>query len=246
MLRAETDKVWNFLRLQTGMNGFVLVGGSALALRISHRFSEDLDVAFSKLILPSSRLDALARSFGANGFDIVHTDDPAALFEFEAAGQNLRDYQQDFLVNGKVKLSFFTADEALTRVLSPEESDTIRIGSLEELFASKALVCASRSTTRDWFDMQTLIQNHNFSVADIHAVFERVGNPLGFSIAMQRMCSGRVRPGDPGLEPIIGPAPSTEELAEFFRVRLDEFETLQAAKIALERLEHPNKLGPSL
>jgi hypothetical protein len=144
MLPAETAKIWDFLKIQTGMNGFVLLGGSALALRINHRFSEDLDVAFAGLSLPLARLNALVRSFEAGRFAIIPTDDPAALFEFEAAGANLREYQQDFLVNGKVKLSFFAADSSLTRVLRTEASDTIRIASLEELFASKALVCASR------------------------------------------------------------------------------------------------------
>jgi hypothetical protein len=144
MLPAETAKIWDFLKIQIGMNGFVLLGGSAPALRINYRFSENLVVAFAGLSLPLARLNALVRSFEAGRFAIIPTDDPAALFEFKAAGANLREYQQDFLVNGKVKLSLFAADSSLTRVLRTEASDTIRIASLEELFASKALVCGFR------------------------------------------------------------------------------------------------------
>jgi hypothetical protein len=84
--------------------------GSALSLRINHRISEDLDVASRGNCLPSARLNALVRSFEEHGFQLVPTDDPAAAFEFESAGQELRDYQQDFLVNAKVKLSFFESD----------------------------------------------------------------------------------------------------------------------------------------
>ena len=238
MLPEETSKVWDFLKFQKAMGGFVLLGGSALSLRVDHRFSEDLDVAFTGLRLPTARLHALSRSFGEHGFAMIHTDDPAAAFEFEAAGEELRDYQQDFLVNGKVKLSFFTADASLTQVLKPEDSNTIRIASLEELFASKALVCANRSTMRDWFDMRTLIQDHNFTVADIHGVFESVGNPMGFSIAMQRLCSGKPQAGDPGLASLVEMPPSADELAVFFQTKRNEFETQRASDIGLERIRN--------
>jgi hypothetical protein len=238
MLPEETSKVWDFLKFQRAMESFVLVGGSALSLRIDHRFSEDLDVAFIGLRLPTARLSALSRSFGERGFSIVPTDDPAAAFEFEAAGADLRDYQQDFLVNGKVKLSFFTADACLTQLLKSEDSNTVRIASLDELFASKALVCASRSTTRDWFDMRTLIQDHNFTVADIHNVFERVRNPMGFSIAMQRLCSGKPQAGDPGLAPLVELPPSADEFASFFQTKRNEFETQRASDVGLGRIRN--------
>lgn len=236
MLPERTAEVWNFLKIQPAMNGFVLLGGSALSLRISHRLSEDLDVAFIGFSLPSARLAALSRTFQTNGFNIVATDDPAAALEFEVAGENLRDYQQDFLVNETVKLSFFTADASLIRVLNSVDSNTVRVASLEELFASKALVCASRSTTRDWFDMRTLIEKHNFTVADIHNVFERAGNLDAFSIAMQRLCSGNPQSGDPGLEPLVDNPPSTEDLAEFFRSLRTGYEIQQASDAALRRL----------
>jgi hypothetical protein len=45
LLPTATEKVWDFLRTQPALAGFVLVGGSALALRIHHRRSEDLDMA---------------------------------------------------------------------------------------------------------------------------------------------------------------------------------------------------------
>jgi hypothetical protein len=238
MLPAETASVCDFLKQQAGMNGFILIGGSALSLRINHRISEDLDVAFRGNCLPSARLNALVRSFEEHGFRLVPTDDPAAAFEFESAGQELRDYQQDFLVNAKVKLSFFAADSALESVLSPESSDRVRIASLDELFAAKALVCASRSTTRDWYDMRTLVQDHNFTIGNLHSVFEKVGNLYGFTIALQRLCSGIPQPGDPGLASVLDTPVSIDELAQFFRMKRDEFETQQSSKLAFERLQN--------
>jgi len=46
LLPAETERVWNFLKGQSALTSFVLVGGSALAMRIQHRLSEDLDFAW--------------------------------------------------------------------------------------------------------------------------------------------------------------------------------------------------------
>ena len=37
MLPRDTEQVWNFLKDQPALAGFVLVGGSALTLRIDHR-----------------------------------------------------------------------------------------------------------------------------------------------------------------------------------------------------------------
>jgi hypothetical protein len=45
MLKPDTEAVWQFLRRQPSLTGFVLMGGSALALRLGHRQSEDLDTA---------------------------------------------------------------------------------------------------------------------------------------------------------------------------------------------------------
>ena len=68
MLPRDTEQVWNFLKDQPVLAGFVLVGGSALALRIGHRVSEDLDLAWTQARLPRNRLDALRRTAEAAGF----------------------------------------------------------------------------------------------------------------------------------------------------------------------------------
>src|SRR5438270_13638956 len=52
LLPAETEKVWNFLKDQTALAGFVLADGSALALIIRHRISEDLDFVYPDVRLP--------------------------------------------------------------------------------------------------------------------------------------------------------------------------------------------------
>ena len=62
MLPRDTEQVWNLLKDQPVLAGFVLVGGSALTLRIDHRVSEDLDLAWTQARLPRNRLEALRRA----------------------------------------------------------------------------------------------------------------------------------------------------------------------------------------
>ena len=119
MLPPATKKVWNYLKEQPALAGFILVGGSALALTIRHRLSEDLDFIFLGATLPSGRLDALCRVAQSAGHDFQRNDDQAALEEFVQGGLELKDYQQDFLVNGAVKISFFIADEPQRKIFAP-------------------------------------------------------------------------------------------------------------------------------
>src|SRR5437016_12951065 len=118
MLKPETEKVWRFLKKQPVLAGFVLLGGSALAIHLRHRFSEDLDFAYPAARLPRPRLDALRRLAVEGGFDFQPHDDPVAVAEFANGGLDLLDYQEDFLANRIVKVSFFAPEAADRSVLT--------------------------------------------------------------------------------------------------------------------------------
>jgi hypothetical protein len=130
LLPPATERVWNFLKAQPVLKGFVLIGGSALALRIRHRRSEDLDCVFPGIRLPRERLDVLRRNAVQAGFDFQHNDDEAAAQAFEQDGLELYDYQQDLLVNGEVRLSFFAPDEPVRKILSKRRATEVRIATL--------------------------------------------------------------------------------------------------------------------
>lgn len=231
MLRTDTLELWQFLKDQPALQGFVLVGGSALALRIQHRVSEDLDFAWPGLNLPRARLEALLRMANAKGFHARRRDDPGALDEFEIAGMDLHDYQQDFLVNERVKLSFFAADEGLSHILSPAaDAAPVRVATLDELFGSKALVAAQRSKTRDWFDLFVLMTRHGKTLEDMSAAFQKAGMSLQFDTALQRLCSGLPSKHDEGYEQLMENPPSLQEMTRFFRAERDAYEQRQAAE----------------
>ena len=177
MLPPATEQVWNYLREQPSLHGFVLIGGSALALLIQHRLSEDLDFVYPQTRLPRQRLNTLTKLAGEAGVGFQRNDNEAAAEEFATGGMELHDYQQDFVVNGIVKVSFFTPDPPLQRVLAAPAEATVRVASLSELFKAKCLVSALRSKSRDWLDLYLLLRDHGFTMRDYRAAFIEAGSP---------------------------------------------------------------------
>lgn len=235
MLPPETERVWNFLQTLHSLSGAVLIGGSALALRLNHRLSEDLDIVFLRETLPRS-LDALPVEALQKGLSFTAKDDPAALEEFTSGGLELRDFQQDFVVDQRVKVSFFTADEAMVRILREPPAESVRIGTLAELFKSKALVSAKRSKSRDWLDLYLLIKNHGFTLRDYREAFREAGIASQYEIGLSRLCSGVPQRDDEGFSHLLQHSPTVEQMKVFFVQKREQFEVEVAAE---ERSRRP-------
>lgn len=235
LLPPKTESVWTFLKDQTALAGAVLVGGSALALRIQHRLSEDLDLVFCAPTLPRAGLDALRRIALTNKFNLQQDDDEAAVHEFSNGGLELHDYQQDFLVNGGVKLSFFVAEAPLASVLAAPAEEKVRVATIKELFRSKCLVSAVRSKTRDWLDLYILLREHGFSIRDYQAAFRDAGVPTQCDIGLSRLCSGVPQRNDEGYAHLLKNPPSVDEMRAFFIAQRNKLEIDAAAEQLRER-----------
>jgi hypothetical protein len=101
MLTPKAKRLWTWLSDQPGLAGFVLIGGSALSMRIGHRLSEDLDLVYLKETLPLKRLEQTFKKAQTAGFSLRPDDDEAAVLEFLDGGLELHDYQQDLICTGK-------------------------------------------------------------------------------------------------------------------------------------------------
>lgn len=229
MLPPETEKVWNFLKEQPALHGFILAGGSALAMTIRHRLSEDLDFIYPNIRLPGKQLEALRRVSGESGFDFQRNDDEAATLEFLRDGLDLHDYQQDFSVNGSVKVSFFAPDEPLRKIFRGDSSK-IRVASLAEIFKAKCLVSAVRSKTRDWLDLYLLMRDHGFSIRDYKNAFREAGIPAQCDIGLARLCSGTPQRDDEGFTDLLSSAPSVDEMKNFFIEQRNKLEIESASE----------------
>lgn len=229
MLPPETRRVWEFIKDQPSLAGFILVGGSALTLRLGHRVSEDLDLAFIGKRLPRAGLDILIRLAAQHGFEFRRNDNEAALEQFLQAGMELHDHQQDFVVNNAVKVSFFMPQGGIEKVLKPGSETGVRLAELDELFRSKCLVSALRSKTRDWLDLYLLFQEHGFTALDYCQAFTEAGMQVSCDVGLARLSSGVPQPDDEGYSHLLKSAPSIEVMKEFF-VQMRNAVEVQRAK----------------
>ena len=204
------------------------MGGTALSLRIGHRLSEDLDFFYSDPLLPGKRLDLLRKKAIESGIEFQHQDDPGALEEFERVKMELHDYQQDYIVNRSVKVTFLTGDESLCRLIKTFPSAALRIAELPELFRSKAILSSQRSKSRDWFDLFTLMTAKHFTFSDYVEAFQYAGIPTRWESGAARICSGHLSESDEGYAHLGYSLPAIEELAAYFREQRDEYEIKEA------------------
>lgn len=221
MLIEATQRLWDNFQAKAELNGFVLIGGSALALQINHRRSEDLDFAWPYGKLPRHALNKLIRSLAPLQF----IPDQNEVDEREAAdcSLDLADHSQNYLVEG-VRVTFFTPRDAESKLLQRSKSASVRIAQVDEIFVLKTLVSAVRSKSRDWFDLYTLFKNHGYTWEKFHAAFMDYGNEAQYNNAANRLCSGTPQRDDEGYKSLVKNPPSLEELRDYFVSQRKEFE----------------------
>lgn len=128
--------------LRSTPSGFVLYGGTALALRLAHRESEDFDF-FSGVPLEGERL--LAEVPYLDNAEVVRRDENTLTCLVDR--------------DGPVRVSFF-GGLALNRARDPERADGpgILVASLLDVAATKMHVVQSRASSRDYLDIDALLR----------------------------------------------------------------------------------------
>ena len=126
---------------------YILGGGTALAIQIGHRKSEDLDFMMwriSKTEKPEVNWNAIERELKEKIGEIEN---------FNMLGFD----QVEFVVKG-VKFSFFVSDN-LSPVTAPTEYlGNIRLADIESIMAMKMEVMLRRMKFRDYYDIYCMLQ----------------------------------------------------------------------------------------
>jgi predicted nucleotidyltransferase component of viral defense system len=144
-VEPSTFSLLNELMALPQLSEFYLVGGTALALQIGHRWSVDLDL-FCDLVWDSeSIMDSLPRPL----------EKAAASPVFQ--GYFIRDVKCDF-----VRYSY-------PRQLSLVEEDGIRMASTLEIAAMKLMAITNRGKKKDFFDLHFLFKM--YSMTEIFDLF---------------------------------------------------------------------------
>lgn len=126
---------------------YILCGGTALAMQIGHRKSEDLDFMMwrlSKTEKPEVDWNAIEKEL---------SDKVGEIENFNMLGFD----QVEFLVKG-VKFSFFVSDN-LSPVSTPVAYlGNIRLADVESIMAMKMEVMLRRMKFRDYYDIYCILQ----------------------------------------------------------------------------------------
>jgi len=86
VMPPDTAVMFTLLQASKFLNDFVLIGGTALALHIGHRRSEDLDFITPHLRLPRQVLTDVEEIIRKKGHSIAYVYDQGSLDDFENAG----------------------------------------------------------------------------------------------------------------------------------------------------------------
>lgn len=207
ILPAPQRALWP--ELATIPPDFVLYGGTALALRLGHRTSEDFDFFSNQSFQP----DELERRIPFLTGSTRLQSSPNTLVSLVDR-------------NGPVKVSFF-GGLTLRRVQDPEkmEDPGLSIASLLDLAATKVKAVQDRAEAKDYIDIRRIIEEGidiSRALGAAVAVYGKAFNPLlslkalsyfadgdlsSLSDAVRSRLTEAVSKVDPGQVPEIQPCP---------------------------------------
>ena len=147
-LSEKTRQVFELLAADPVLQPYVLIGGTALAMHLNHRLSEDLDFCVWS-IEPGKKIvgipaDSLLRTLSADNRQVEVL--------------SLLPNQLALVLNG-VKLTFFADNENLPITDIVAYNPNIRVAGLAALTGMKIGVMFNRETYRDYYDVYAIAQS---------------------------------------------------------------------------------------
>jgi hypothetical protein len=240
-IRPETAQLFGVLAQFPQLAGLTLIGGTAIALLIGHRRSNDLDFAVFGDQLPVVQIDSLIAELKAIGMPVQLITDAAQIANFKiATGKRLLNYVRDYMF-GDTKVTFFAMGAKQTpgfmsylqqaQRLQPEDVSFGILG-LEGLKVSKAVVIGQRVRSRDLFDLYVLVRDHGYSVAQLLEDAKAYGT-VDDNEYHKAVLRGEVPldEDDEGLEPVGVPV-TMDAIYGYFNERISLLEVEEAARIA--------------
>jgi len=222
----ETAAIFRLLEPVSWLKDFVLIGGTALSLHLGHRQSEDLDFITPLPKLSRAELRNVEELIRDAGHTIAQAYDPDAYDDFLNAGMDIRDYSQTWIIDGVVKLTFFTAEEHHRRLLEKEDTrHSFRVAKLSEIAALKAIVICERSKSRDWLDLFILEKDFHFGIRNWKEAYDKAGlTSAHFETGLKRICSGILQKSDEGFTMLLPDAPPLQEITSHFKALREIYE----------------------
>ncbi|MEO8208957.1 MAG: nucleotidyl transferase AbiEii/AbiGii toxin family protein [bacterium] len=157
----ETKTVFELLAGEKFLKDYTLVGGTALAVQIQHRLSEDIDFIFDGEFLNSNSIKKFVDKKFKGKYKLIKQDN---------------DHQLDFLING-IKVTFFTTGSVMLAFAIKENSAKYKetnIATVEIISVMKLNALTQRNTIRDYYDLYYIVKN----ILPLKNIFEMSKNLL--------------------------------------------------------------------
>lgn len=127
--------------------GFILGGGTALALQLNHRKSFDFDF-FSSSEIPKKLLETLSKALVIENIVVDTTD------------------ELTFFTQDSIKITFlYYPFNPIFEYIQTEEG--LRLFPIKEIALQKAYTIGRRGEYRDYFDLYTILKNAHSSLQNI-------------------------------------------------------------------------------
>jgi len=131
---------------------FYLAGGTALALQIGHRMSDDFDL-FSEKDIPAELLEKVEKIFKESTIDIITNHS-----------------EQLSLIIDQTKVDFVKYPFPL--ILNLIEYEEVKIIKISEIAATKAYTIGRRATYKDYIDLYFILSEKYSSLPEIIKISE--------------------------------------------------------------------------
>ena len=232
ILRPEANALFEVLGRASEMEGLTLIGGTALALQLGHRISLDFDFAQFGGTLPSFAIDKLISRLKQEGHLAQMITSPAQISQFKINhGMNLLDRARDYVIDG-VKVTFFvhgktSSQEAFYQSAKKlhEDGMCFDILGIDGLKVAKTLVLADRVRSRDLYDLYVLMRDHDYTLNKLFSNVRELGT-VDDQEHYKAIMRGEIPldDDDEGLEAVELDT-GYEQMVEYFRHEIDEYET---------------------
>jgi predicted nucleotidyltransferase component of viral defense system len=233
-LPENTARLLHKLKDLEEVQGFFLIGGTALALQVSHRVSEDIDLAWTRGDLPQPKIDAIVSKLAGSTKPALITDQ-AALLNAENDGIDLHRTQQDWQIEG-VKLTFFAPYEP-AQLAVYESAQPTRLGHLalvdpDAVFELKSSLLFERKASRDLYDLWYFLAHGGKSVDDLLAAMDRRKEHRTDDSLLDLLAPISLHLSDPGFKPLLDDAPADKDaLLRTMKTIADEHRTELARRL---------------
>lgn len=248
LMPESTQKIFTRLKDDSRLAGFTLVGGTALAIQIGHRISEDLDFNIFGQVLPTKAIDSVLNDLEASGSKIQSLITLGQKSQFKInTSDNLDNHIQDYLIDG-AKVTFHSRNEKdrpkqqIDFLKSAPKLNVSKQGfnilGVDGLFVMKSIVVYDRIKSRDIYDLMILTRDQGYSIEQIIAVINtyqplRDKDPERFKSVVTGIIP--LDKNDEGFSSILLNI-KMEDVYKYFRKLIDEYE-VNLVKIMQQNLK---------